>query len=117
LTGGLGADVHYGGAGDDVFVFSATDESHSGPGTRDRIADFSVGDTIDLSQIDANSTLAGDQAFSFIGTAAFSAAGQARYWTDGTNTVLLLDIDGDGAADGNIALTNIDTLTVSDLLL
>ena len=46
------------------------------------ITDFSPaqGDRLDLAGLDANELLANDQAFSFIGTAAFgSDAGQLRY--------------------------------------
>ncbi len=49
----------------------------------DRIIDFShaQGDRVDLARIDARFTVAGNQAFSFIGTAAFTGvAGQLHYW-------------------------------------
>jgi hypothetical protein len=47
---------------------------------RDGIQDFSAGDLIDLSRIDANTLLDGDQAFEFIGNAAFSkTAGELRF--------------------------------------
>jgi hypothetical protein len=48
----------------------------------DRITDFShaQGDRIDLAGIDARFTVAGDQAFSFIGTGLYTGvAGQLRY--------------------------------------
>jgi Ca2+-binding RTX toxin-like protein len=72
LNGGAGADVLTGGAGADVFRFSALTDSTVAVGGRDTIRDFVSGDKIDLHLIDANASLAGDQAFSFIGTNAFS---------------------------------------------
>jgi Ca2+-binding RTX toxin-like protein len=99
LTGGLGADILTGGAGADSFVFKATQDSL--PGAADQITDFSsiVADTadwIDLSAIDANSKAAGDQAFAFVGSAAFThIAGELRF----ADHLLQGDVDGDGAAD------------------
>ena len=60
----------------------------------DIIAGFQAGvDLIDLTRIDA--TLTGNQAFSFIGTAAFgSIAGQLRLIT-GANSLLQGDVTGD----------------------
>ena len=59
------------------------------------------GDFLDLTAIDADANTAGDQAFSLVG--AFSgSAGQAVLTFDaGSNsTRLLLDVNGDGQADG-----------------
>jgi serralysin len=59
-----------------------------------------AGDRIDLSGIDANALVAGDQAFSFV--AKFTkAAGQAVLVFNATKntTTLLVDVDGDGKAD------------------
>jgi serralysin len=64
-------------AGADTFVFSAL--SDSAGASIDVLADFSTAqnDKINLSAIDANSLLAGDQAFSWVGTGAFTnVAGQ-----------------------------------------
>jgi Ca2+-binding RTX toxin-like protein len=57
-----------------VFVYTSTKDSGTTTTTRDTITDFkhTDGDKLDLSAIDANSKLSGDQAFTFIGTAAFS---------------------------------------------
>lgn len=64
LTGGLGQDYQDGGLGADIFDFNSVSESPSG-GLIDTIANFKwgEGDKIDLSTIDANLLLAGDQAF------------------------------------------------------
>src|SRR5581483_2745152 len=84
LIGGAGRDTMTGGAGFDIFDFNSIAESLPGVANRDVITDFvgngaAAGDQIDLSTIDANTGVAGDQAFTFIGAAAFTAAGQLRY--------------------------------------
>ena len=103
LTGGNGTDKLTGGAGADTFDFNAVIESVKGA-TRDSITDFthSQGDKIDLSGIDANSKVAGDQGFSYIGAKAFTGvAGQLDY----LNSILAGDTNGDKVADFEIAIT------------
>lgn len=108
LDGGPGRDGLIGGAGPDVFVFA--DASHSRPGRarRDTVTDFGRGDRIDLSQIDADATRAGEQAFAFIGAARFSGApGELRF--DAGR--LLGDLDGDRQPDFEVFLNGIERLT------
>lgn len=106
LVGGAGSDQLTGGAGHDTFRFAALSDSVRG-GSRDSILDFNPldgpdHDLIDLGLIDANANLAGDQAFTFIGSSDFSrTAGQLRF----ENGVLAGDVNGDGRADFEIALT------------
>ncbi|WP_445636238.1 Calcium-binding protein [Nostoc sp. DSM 114161] len=83
ITGGNGTDVLTGGSGNDVFDFNSLAESQPGA-FRDVINDFvgnglALGDRIDLSTIDANPFLAGNQAFTFIGANLFTAVGQVSY--------------------------------------
>jgi Ca2+-binding RTX toxin-like protein len=89
LVGGLGKDTLAGGAGSDLFRFNAIEESGNSLGARDVILDWNLGDLIDFSVIDADPELAGDQAFSFIGTAAFNEeiAGEVRF-VGGSTTVV-----------------------------
>jgi serralysin len=62
LVGGIGRDTMFGGAGTDVFKFNSTLDSNGT--TRDTIGSFEFDlDRIDVSAIDANLTLAGNQAF------------------------------------------------------
>jgi Ca2+-binding RTX toxin-like protein len=109
LVGGTGyADSLFGGDGQDTFVFSglslATLDTGIGANNRDVIEDFSA-DIIDLQQIDANVNTAGDQAFSFIGTNAFTAAGQIRFFADSAgNTIVEGNMDGTLGADFQIEL-------------
>ncbi len=73
----------------------------------DVITDFSKADRekIQLNLVDADTTLAGNQAFAWIGNGAFSGvAGQLRYALQGSSTYVEGDTDGDGPADFAIAL-------------
>ncbi|OWJ66202.1 calcium-binding protein [Inquilinus limosus] len=119
LTGGGGKDTLTGGAGADRFVYGSILQSPVGAGA-DRITDFShaQGDRIDLSAIDANTGVAGDQGFSFIGTALFTgSAGQLRYATSGGVTTIAGDVDGDKVSDFHIQLTGTIALVAADFVL
>ncbi|HEY0085813.1 MAG TPA: M10 family metallopeptidase C-terminal domain-containing protein, partial [Allosphingosinicella sp.] len=117
LSGGLGADTLSGGAGNDLFVYAAT--SHSTAATRDTIMNFATGDRIDLSLIDANANTAGNDAFAFIGSGAFTnAAGQVRAYQSGAEWIVEADVNGDGTADLVIGLTTANaTILAGDFLL
>jgi Ca2+-binding RTX toxin-like protein len=116
LLGGAGRDVLNGGLGADVFLFTVAAQSNGS--FVDTVTDFTEGsDRIDLSGIDANAAQGGDQAFSFIGTAAFSGAGQLRFIREGADLRLLGDTNGDGLADFALILTDETTITASSFLL
>jgi len=120
LTGGAGMDRFYGGAGSDEFIFGAGDSAGMTSSTADRIHDFSAadGDIIRLNGVDANSGLAGDQAFAFIGSGAFSGtAGELRTTQISGNTYVMGDTNGDGTADFWIRLDGLHTLGQSDFVL
>ena len=124
LIGGAGTDILTGGFGNDVFEFNSVSESKPGV-LRDVITDFEggvpafgrfrgfPGDQIDLSTIDANSTIAGKQAFTFIGASAFSAPGQVRY----SGGILQANIDRNLSADFEIQLVGAPQLLASDIIL
>ncbi|WP_143854120.1 hypothetical protein [Nostoc sp. 'Peltigera membranacea cyanobiont' 210A] len=85
---------------------------------QDAIADFVgngilAGDQIDLSTIDANSTKESNQAFTFIGSRAFSAIGQIRY----SGGLLQGSTDADLSAEFEIRLTRAPQLVESDIIL
>jgi len=79
LQGGGGADSLQGGEGLDLFLFTSPMDAGLSSGNRDLICDWSSGDRIDLATIDARSDQSGNQAFTWIGNAAFSGLGQLRY--------------------------------------
>lgn len=122
LMGGMGADLLEGGSGRDWFVF--TDPGESSLTAPDIILDFggaavatasaagsasfaTVGseyDAIDLSEIDAIASTTENDAFTFIGTAAFTAAGQLHCVSTGTETYIEGNMNGDLAADFRIVV-------------
>jgi Ca2+-binding RTX toxin-like protein len=119
IDGGAGIDQAYGGTGADTFVFADGDLGGASQASCDIIRDFShaEADRIDLSGLDANSALSGNQAFAFLGTSAFTgSAGQLRYEESGGNTYLMGDTDGDGTADFMIRLDGSHALTSGDFI-
>nr|WP_321979751.1 polysaccharide lyase family 7 protein [uncultured Cohaesibacter sp.] len=120
LVGREGADTLIGSSGADKFVLESIDDSTVDVSGRDLFKDFDLteGDIIDLSTIDANSTVSGDQAFSFIGENAFSGvAGELRTEVDGSIQTILGDVDGDGDADFAVDVRTSDHLLSGDFSL
>jgi serralysin len=113
LVGGKGKDVLFGGTGADIFDFNSVKEILKS--ARDRIGDFEPGvDCIDLSSIDAKTTVGGNQAFTFIGKSAFTGkAGQLRFKVG----LLSGDTNGDGVLDFQIKLSDVSSLSKSDFYL
>jgi Ca2+-binding RTX toxin-like protein len=115
ITGGYGKDVLTGGTEGDTFVFNGTVSPAPGVtgfmdtaaslSSADVITDFQQGlDRIDLRGIDAVFGIAGDQAFTFIGTSQFTGhVGELHEVFLGGNTYAVQgDIDGNGSADFSI---------------
>jgi Ca2+-binding RTX toxin-like protein len=110
LYGGLGSDILVdgglmtGGGGTDTFQFTRVAPNSSRPPST-LITDFQQGEKIDLSAIDANTEVAGNQAFRWLGSGDFTGrAGEARYELfspDGTRPAvsLMVDVDGDRTFD------------------
>jgi len=94
-------------------VVKATSDSHGS--VFDTIRDFQRGsDHIDLRSIDANSTAAGNQAFTFLSKSAFHGkAGELRY----AGGVLSGDVNGDKAADFKVHVTSLAALSKADFYL
>ena len=109
LTGGAGRDILTGGSGFDTFDYNAASESLPGL-LRDVITDFvgngnAAGDRIDLSTIDANALLFGNQAFT---------AAQLSY----AGGILSANIIGTAPApDLQIQLLGAPALVLSDIVL
>ncbi|MCW5732798.1 MAG: hypothetical protein KIS73_01650 [Enhydrobacter sp.] len=116
LRGGRGADVLTGGDGKDVFDYDLITDSNAVNGKIDSIGDFVAGfDKIDLADIDANGrAVDGNQAFAFIGAAAFTnVRGQLR----SAGGLIEADFNGDGTADFRITLANGATAGAGDFIL
>ena len=104
IFGGTGNDLLYGQAGYDIF---AVRQESVGLVTleTDRIFDLNIagGDRVDLSAIDANANVMGNQAFTFatVLTTFSGAAGEATLTYDAAtnSTYLRLDVNGDKKAD------------------
>jgi Ca2+-binding RTX toxin-like protein len=111
ITGGLGRDQMVGGTGADRFDFNALAESVRGTNRDVVFFERTEGDKIDVTNIDANSTVGGNQAFTFIGGAGFSAAGQMRF----SGGILQGDVNGDGTADFEVRV--VGALTGGDMFL
>jgi Ca2+-binding RTX toxin-like protein len=124
LIGGRGADRLSGGTGRDSFKYDSYADSRVGAGNRDLVTDFAKGDRFNFLAIDANTKAAGNNAFSFIGASNFSkTAGQLHYRQDnhtGTSndrTYLEADLNGNGTADFQIAVTGLVKFAAGDFIL
>ncbi|MGK9170556.1 hypothetical protein KXR53_29935 [Inquilinus limosus] len=116
FVGGRGADrIHTANEVDTIRIDRLVE---SLPGHEDVVLDFSIRDILDLSRIDADQTAPGDQAFAFIGTAAFSGtAGELRYERQGTGLLVSADADGDAQADMAVVFERLAEIAASDILL
>jgi serralysin len=117
ILGGLGKDNLTGGLGKDTFIFNSKNEIGKGD-IRELITDFThkQKDKIDLSGIDANSKLAGNQAFTYLASNEFDGkAGELHF----VNHILSGDINGDQVADFamTIDLVGSTTLVIPDFIL
>ncbi len=113
LDGGPGRDRLTGGLSADFFNFGAAAEAAG-----DWITDFSKADDfILLDAIDANLSIAGDQAFTWIGTAPFTAAGQLRYFQQGGNTIVQGNTAGNLLPEFEIGVVGLVNFAPSDFVL
>jgi Ca2+-binding RTX toxin-like protein len=119
IHGGLGADTLTGGLGNDIFRYQTADDSTATG--RDGIQDFRIGDRIDLSRIDAIEGTPANDAFNFVGTAAFTnTAGELRFQNEAATIWKVQgDVDGDGTADIEflVIVADGDPITAADFIL
>jgi serralysin len=119
LIGGRGADDLDTGAADgvrDVVRFSSLLDSGVTAATRDEVFEFVHGqDKIDLHLIDANPSLAGNQAFKVV-PAFTSAKGEVRLIFSGADTLVRVDGDLDTSVDMDMRVVGVH-LTAGDLIL
>ena len=127
LNGLTGADVFIGNAGLDtidcgsettnavdtvVYLFSGD----SAVGTnRDQILNFKTGDKIDLSAIDANSSAANDQAFTFNTTTA--KANSIWFAVSGSDVIVRGDVNGNTTADFEILVKGMTSITAAQFVM
>ena len=106
LRGGRGYDILRGGSGNDIYLFSNPNESL--PAMPDRIIDMEPGDKIDL------------KAFAPLwrSYSHFTGGIELVLKVDGSNnTRVMLDLDGDRAADLEIVVVGRPDLTRADFIL
>lgn len=115
LFGGQGADRLEGGSGSDTFDYNLATDSGLAAGNRDVISDFRGVDKIDLSGIDADTGLSGNQTFSATFVDTFTAAGQLRF--DAATHTLFGNTDADSTAEFSIVLTGVDSLASTQVIL
>lgn len=124
LVGGLGIDSLRGGANNDTFEFNSTGESTFL--ATDVILDMegigiAGGDLIDLSTIDANTLVSGNQAFTFLGqqTTAFGLSfGAGALWLEnsGGQTRVLGNTDDDAVIEFAINIADGGAFNASDYI-
>ena len=116
IGGSSGKDLLIGGGGSDRFVFNEFD-SGLGIAKRDVVKDFTKGDKVDLTNLDAVFNQSGNQAFTFIGTKDFTAKGQLRYEVQGTKTILQTNQDSDSSAETEFEFLGKVNFATSDFFL
>lgn len=120
IIGGIDVDTLYGEAGKDYFTFIL---NYSTAAATDVIMDFSQGKfhQINVSAIDTNTVLAGDQVFDFLSVngTAFTGGGIAelRWFTSGTDTFVEADIGDGGTAEVYVRLVGSYSLLAADFIL
>ena len=110
----MAVNVMEGGAGSDVFRFTRAQAADG-----DTILDFEPGDRLDLSGIDANTAVDGNQSFTIASGSQFTASAQllVTYETraDGDYTIVSGNVNGDAEADFQISLKGSHTLNPGNI--
>jgi trimeric autotransporter adhesin len=115
IDGSYGKDTLTGAGGADTFLWKSIDEIGLFNFDPDIVTDFNraQGDILDFSQIDADETVGGNQAFTFIGTAGFTGPGQVTSFTNGTDTFIYMNTNADLTVDGIIQVSGAHTVDAS----
>ena len=121
LAGKGGLDQMIGGKGADRFLLRDVDDAPATGPDHDEVLDFrrGQGDKLDLSPIDADRTMTGNQAFHFVGDCDFFGPGQLRYQATADGDFLVSgNIDTDPTADfAFVVRSHLTHLRASDFLL
>lgn len=117
LFSGIGKDIMLGGDDADVFIFTNVNQSKNNA-SADVIKDFETGlDQIDLSAFSATSDPF-QPGLLFVPSGPFTGIGhEFRLKTVGSDTELLVDIDGDKNADMRIIIKGVTLLEEADFIL
>jgi serralysin len=102
----------------DRFIFSTASDAGNGA-EMDTIRDFVTGsDKVDLSMIDANAAVTGNQSFSAALVTGFTGlAGQLMTARSGSDLIVSGDLNGDRVADFQIRLSDVSAITAGDFIL
>ena len=120
FVGGFGKQEYWGGSGENLYRYLAVSDSTQ-TGGEDVIANFHTSkDVIDLSRVDASLGKIGIQNFTFIGSAALTAAGgQVDFVMNAAHTETLVQVSllGDSQPDMVIRLSGQLNLTAANFCL
>jgi serralysin len=120
LEGGGGIDRLKGNAGNDTFLFRTAADTNNGS-SFDTILDFTSGDKIDVSNIDADSTVFGLQDFTFAGSTSTLTKGRLGFYYDSANNRTLVEgnTDTDATSELKLALSgnHLASLSAADFVL